>query len=334
MKFKKSLFDNNMTEKEYKDYIKTIDINKDTMEFILNSSKENIEQVINNKHIVFQKKVSIRLTPYSEIDENNNTMNAEVFINNERNFEITIYPKLIEELYFYARFAVSNKHIYKSINRSDENLSLLINSIVIFWLDFIFFHEYSHILLGHLDLDFIPNAKLLELNNRKDKKSISNKNLLLLRTIESEADSKAAELSFARFYLSKDLLYEKLNIECSSDEKVFTYIYTLSFLFEWFDDLEAGNNYKRTHPFAYERLLTCISFIVSLDSKTIINGVKIENVTNTSMEALLSYLIGKFKDKNKAINIIIDWFKSIPIIDKNLKNEINEKREKLEIKGY
>jgi len=331
MKYNKTLKEMNITEKEYKRLIKKFFISEEKVKSIHDSCKENVEQVINNEALIFTQKVNFEFISYSNIvDENKEKINADVFKNEKEIYEITIYPKLIRELYYHSRFVISSKNIYKSIERTDENINILIDSIIMFWLDFIFFHEYSHVLFDHLSLDFIPESRLFELNPRK-KSKLNNKDLSLMRTIESEADSKAAELAFARFYLSKNNLYEKLKIKATDEEKIFTYIYSLSLLFEWFNDMENKNNYKRTHPLAYERLFTCISFISYLEGKKITNKIQIKNISNITIFALLSYLIGKFNNKDEAINLLLKWFNSLSTHDKNRNEHINPNRSLLEL---
>ncbi|WP_375724254.1 hypothetical protein LXN10_01785 [Arcobacter sp. KX21116] len=263
----KTLKNTGITEFEYKEMIQKTKISEKKLNWIYQELDKNVKQIINGLNIKFIKELKIDfINPKNIRKEDKNIENACVIKVDINHYKIVIFPKLIDELFRHAHFVMSYSKIFKSLDRNHKDINVLTESILLYWLDFIFFHEYAHIIWGHLDFKVNENYQINEINNNNE---FSDDEIEIIRVLEAEADYYGSRFAFGRYNLSKTNLYEYFNAKCDEYEMIEDYILSINFLFEWFADKCKEVNETRLHPLPYERLSVILEGIMSTPDNNI-----------------------------------------------------------------
>ena len=143
----KTLKDVNLTENEYKTMISKVKVSEEKINEIFQKLYDYVQKVV--VKVPLEPSCKIELIHLSHIDEEDKSiLNAEVIKIDERDYQIIIYPKLIEELFRHAHFVMSYSKIFTKIPRTHKDIHALTETILLYWLVFIFSHEYCHIELS------------------------------------------------------------------------------------------------------------------------------------------------------------------------------------------
>lgn len=263
-----------ISEIEYKKILRNVHYPKEKAESLYDYINENAQFILSSMKDTYKEEININFINPKNITGNDRfILNASAGLKKNGEYLIVIYPKLINELYRHATFVTSYSKIFKSIERDQSSIHKIADTLLFIWADFIFFHEYSHIVLDHLNLSFVKATELHELDDNKIKsEQLDNLRLELFRTIEAEADSQAAKFAFGRFQLYKDNIYKQFDVKCNNDEKYYDYALAINFLFEWFDYKSHENMKKRIHPLPRERVHVFNHFIKRTAYKLKINS--------------------------------------------------------------
>ncbi len=173
--------------------------------------------------------------------------------------------------------------IFKSLTYANIVRKKMADYLLYMWLDFIFWHEYFHIMLGHCD--YVLSNELYEL----PEKPLNEHELNIKRTLEAESDAFAARLSFGRLHIYKSSLDSSIGEVYKPEELYYDYALSIFFLFGFFEALKTPED-KREHPLPAERSIIFLSFIPEM-------GKHIQ-LTVTEDE-LLSYLVTAFFEYEK-----------------------------------
>lgn len=316
-----------MTEKEYKENISKIVIPKKKLNSLYLEIERNILSVLES-NIKFNKKITIDFLSPLKVDEKDKyIMNACVFKVDMDSYKIVLFPKLIEELYKYAHFVASYGKIYKSINREHKEIEALRNSIFFNWIDFIFFHEYAHIIYGHLNFSLINNYRIDEIN---EEINLTKKEIDIIRVLEAEADYYGSRFAMVRYNLTKDNVYKFFNVQCDEYEMIYDYMFSLNFLFEWFEEKNNESSLK-LHPLPSERLTIINEAIMSTPDP----NIKHLNLFEYQLKCLKARVKHKLTLKNDIdsfIEIIKEGSDFIEFAKKIRAEYINPFRERYNIK--
>jgi len=329
MKFNEKLSTQGISEKEYIDYLRSINISTEKIKSLYSSIKDNIEQIIKNDLISFNQPINIKFLDYDEIHVDDfKIINAVACKKSENDFEILIFPGLVKELYMYARFVVSYGKIFKSIKRNNKNIEPLVDSVFFFWLDFVFFHEYFHIIMGHLDLDIVKSFKIHEIEKESELNEIKDLQKEIYIALEAEADGKAAEGSFIRFLLNRENLYNYFGVKCSDEEKIFDYLLLINFLFEWFMKQQIYNRTEALHPSSLERLCIVTHFIEKIEFDKHKSIEPINNIGILVAQAIILHQSGLSNDASKFADDFLAASRKIEYFGKILEENVWSVRKK------
>ncbi|WP_141048343.1 hypothetical protein [Aliarcobacter cryaerophilus] len=261
MNFNRTLKENNISEAEYIEFIRSVPINQKQINFIYEEIEKRAKSFFS---INYSDGFKIDFVSPSEINDIV-TINASVEKIQTNHFLIKIYPNLIKELIYHSRFVVSNSKIFTKIDRSNDNeLLVLIDYIVFLWLDFILLHELQHIILGHLNHDMLQNFKLIEVDEY-DMFDVSEKQKKIINAMEVEADYNAIKMCIKFFDTTKEKIYTHFNKQENEEILYHDYFHVMHYLYEWFDKYNKNN---LLYPSSKERIYMINEALISnLDFK-------------------------------------------------------------------
>lgn len=181
------------------------------------------------------------------------------------------------------------------------------------WIDFVFLHEWSHIVLGHLDYCEMNNQPFYELNIKERKKKFNNVYL------EINADDFATKVFSIRFAFGITTIAKATNINESKllEEMIMAMIY----LFDLFFQL-SGENKRGTHPSPHERMtIFVVSLAESLKRKNDIFPIQLTDFINLIQKCMIRFSVKNFEkyklDKTRMIQDIQELIKNYMIFLKD-----------------
>lgn len=286
------------------------DIQEDILDEIYKNIEININKFIKNQLIKYKKEIEIRYrNPWNVNYKYLHNAYAGKIIGSPNIYEIYICPLLIKNLYKFA-FYISNLEIFK-INKNEDK-QLFANHLLYFWLYFISLHEYSHIILGHIDYKKSTTG-ILEFI---DISCLSSDQLLESQAIEFEADSTAAILTFATILDLKKEINKNLKNKITNKELIFNHLLGLYFLFDFFDSSPKVKQKKIDHPLGTERVMFFNGSInFKVDELIKFLNISKEDFLLESGLSLISYLKYLEMTENEIVLNINLFLKKLEIFD-------------------
>ena len=188
-------------------------------------------------------------------------------------YEIQISADFIDRLYKYAEKISHEKlDFFFGTKELKQNQKEYFKDILFFtWINFIMFHEWSHIIAGHLDYKASKSSSenhdnSFWIDNYQESQNNDDviKNPELNRALELEADSKAS-LFILSYIINNMTLYNDILLREINVNNVWSHFYyILSILFNFLEDMRPKNSNSElssTHPSSLKRLVTMTMFI-------------------------------------------------------------------------
>lgn len=194
------------------------------------------------------------------VDDMNHKINALVKKTSDNTYDILILAGLVGELNNFSKQAISTyPNLFKHIDRQDQQKTTLASSYLLYlWLDFIFCHEWAHVLCGHLDFHNEVNEWYELANEEFSPKVISD---LTTQALEAEADSYATKFSLARFSTYWEALSKDLYPISSEHVALSDYIMAMLILFQSFEEIRIKSKKPiNTHPSPFNRAFIFLAF--------------------------------------------------------------------------
>lgn len=312
-----------MTLNEFLHKIETHPLSPETWQTIFDNAKANADQVLKQ----YQNRFSITyLKPDLCGYKDREKINAHAKKVSHLNYEISVYPQMVEALRRYSWLVASYKDIFKSLGVTNKIRTKMADTLMYMWLDFIFWHEFFHITLGHLEL-LVPNTTLFEFGSNT--KELSEDDLWFFRTLEGEADAYAARMTFTRFNGYKHSLNKLVCPDYAERDMYFDFFLGLNFFFGLFETLRNKACTQRTHPLPAERNFIVQSFLPEVDN-TVLKNV---SLSKDDMAQLVAYAFIEHEsfmgEKESDIAMRLKTSMEFSIIADKYRKEINKKRKKL-----
>lgn len=291
-----------------------------------NIAKQYFNADINN---LYKKNISIEF----KLAKYEGRLKAFSRIINEESYEVTLSRGMLVNLMNIATKYAEDEKFIELVNPLKNKVFEIRNFLFYFYVDLIICHEWAHIFCGHLKL---PNI------NQHDFSEVFESGHSLEKTMELEADSKAATLILARLAnnhikLNKTI-YGSLPVANYESKKSWEItVYAILSLFYYYENKLSDKN--KTHPKPSFRAFTSLIFITGeLADKPNIRS-KLPYISNDKNE-IYSYFANlavnfhtnyKNVDLESVITKQIEAFKYCSEIGKNIeKTDLNKYRE---IKG-
>ncbi|WP_323659396.1 hypothetical protein [Aliarcobacter butzleri] len=253
--FNKTLYENGISEDKYIEYIRSVPIKEEKINFIYKEIEKRASSIFS---IEYSNELKIDFIDPSKISDLV-TINASVEKIGTNHFSIKIYPNLIKELIYHSRFVASYSKIFTKIDRNNYcELEVLMDYIVFIWLDFILLHEFQHIMLGHLNHNMLQNFKLNEVHD--DMPDFSEEQIKIIKAMEVEADYNAIKGNFKFFDHTKENIYKCFNKKEKEEILYYDYFQVLHYLYEWFDKYNENNLF---YPSPKERIYMINEALIS-----------------------------------------------------------------------
>ena len=290
-----------------------MDIPFETLESIYDNVELNINKLIKNESIKYKKKVKINYrNPWSVNNKYIRNAYAGKINGYDNLYEIYICPLLIQDLFKFAFFIAGYKHF--KISNEESEKQIFAHHLMYLWLYFISLHEYSHIILGHVDYDETSQT----IYEYIDITSLTSDKLIESQAMELEADSTASLLFFGSLLSVKNNINKDFKNKISDKDIIFNYLLGLNFLFHFFDMRPKDKTKPQTHPLGTERALFFNGSILN-KAKDFSNKLNLdeEEFSLINSLALIQYLnyIGL---TNKEIpNKLVEFVKKMEIFDTN-----------------
>jgi len=312
-----------MALNEFLHKIETHPLSPEAWQTIFNNTKANADQVLKQYH----DRLSINfIKPDLCENKDREKVNAHAKKISHLNYEISVYPKMIEALRRYSWLVASYKDIFKSLPETNEIRTKMADNLMYMWLDFIFWHEFFHITLGHLEL-LEPHTTLFEFT--LNAKELSEDELWFFRTLEGEADAYASRMTFTRFNGYKHSLNKLVCPDYSERDMCCDFFLGLNFFFGLFETLRNKECIQRTHPLPAERNFIVQSFLPEVDNAIL----KKISLNKDELAQLVSHAFIKHESfmGEKEEDIVMRLKKSMEfsIIADKYRKEINRRRKML-----
>lgn len=208
-------------------------------------------------------------------------------------YEIQISAEFIDRLYKYAEKISREKlDFFFGTKELMQIQKEYFRDILFFtWINFIMFHEWSHIIAGHLDYKASkPGSKnhsnsfwIDDYQETKNNDDVI-EDLELNQALELEADSKAS-LFILSYIINNMTLYNDILLREVNVNNIWAHFYyILSILFNFLEDMRPKNSnseFDSTHPSPMRRLVTMTMFIIGeLDEREMLNKFRPVNENN------------------------------------------------------
>ena len=194
------------------------------------------------------------------VDDMDHGINACVCKTDHNTYDIRVFAGLVDALENFSQCAISSyPSLFQSIDRQDQERANIAQSYLLYlWLDFVFCHEWAHVLCGHVDFKS-GVYEWYEIENEEfSAKGIEDQ---ICQCLEAEADSYAAKFSLARFSTYWDGLSKKIYPNLDGRVALRDYVMSMLLLFRFFEELRVGAKMPRnTHPTPFNRAFIFLTF--------------------------------------------------------------------------
>jgi len=229
----------------------------ETWKDIFKNVQENVSVYIDNEEI--NKKYKNDTSIVFKIDDLSDKVNASAIIINEFCYEIRIGRRLIQLLREYS-WKVIDQHPapFQHVKRDKDNQEELHNAadaLLYFWIDYILFHEWSHIILGHCDHIASKNESLFEEFQYEENNADTNNDRDIERiSMEYEADKFGSRFAIGRLSVIwekwADSFYGKRDVSLV----LVDYLLSFHYLFDLLENTANENKARKTHPDPMDRV--------------------------------------------------------------------------------
>ena len=232
----------------------------ETWNVILKNLNEQKDDFFNEDKLNKQltSKIKINAFLFQNIEDDPNA-SVEMVADNE--YDIIIGKKLITLLLQQAYKIVDNGYIFSDIKVDTDLRDLIAQNYFYIWINFIYLHEFSHIVRSHLN----SNTKKFRFG---DDYSESKKNIFY----EIDADRFAMMMTTRRFSSLVNNIKKVLN---RNDEEIIeNYLMSIAYIFDLFYLIEGENISTNSHPSPFQRIY-CV-FTAFCEAIKIENSFSIE----------------------------------------------------------
>lgn len=234
-------------------------------------------------------------------------INACAMIINEEKYKIIFTRRLIQILSHFSRKILDYDIIFKHLKRTEENREKLMglsDTAFYIWVQFIFYHEWSHIVRGHLATNNRKYKidKWFELSNDNVKNKIK---IVDIRALEADADRWGSSFMIGNYSIVFNDIYKMFYTDIPKEDALYDYILMLIFLFDLFDILEGKSRVEKDeasfeHPEPEFRALLCITTLIDNNTIELFSNISKESKLKIVQKASLSYFL-KFRNYNETV---------------------------------
>lgn len=303
-----------MTKEELENILK-LEIQEETLDEIYSQLNNMVNEY---KKISYNKKIEIiyrdRISAHTEEKYLNNACARNI---GDNKYEIYICPLLIKDLYRFACLIAGYKGF--KLDSSNKIRNILIKQLIYYWLYFIIFHEYIHIIRGHVDYNIISRKNESTIYEFIDLKCLSKEDLIISQGMEFQADEGATLLLFKNFLTEKSSIKNQYNINYTDNDLIFDYFLGMNFLFFFFD--ARSKNISSSHPLAKERVIFFNDSIMryfkemgKINADAYLEYIKYTNKKEIEVENIMKSFVQKMESfEKKNIEKLFEPYKFIPI---------------------
>lgn len=282
------LCNSNWDEKQWEKVYKNIYINA---EKVLNYG---VNELFKNPNVNIDFKIDTEEEYFKE-DE----INAFAEIHDEENYIIVLSKKLIQLLSHFSRKIIDYEFIFSHIKRVEENRQILMelaDFAFYIWIQSIFYHEFAHIVRGHLATNYrkykiktwyeVINDDI----NKKLKKDY-------IRSLEADADKWGSTFMIGNAYLILEEMFKKYYKNQKEEDYLYDYILTIVLMYDLFERLEHGarkefneSDFDHPHP-EYRALISLLVIAEENLQNKVFTSINSQEKMSISMRAIQTYFL-------------------------------------------
>jgi hypothetical protein len=175
-------------------------------------------------------------------------------------YRIRICAGLAAYLRESAIETIESGWVFKDQSSSDPVLrSRLIDYLMYIWLDFVCFHEWSHVICGHQSVGS-SGEQWSEFEVQRDAKGKLPPEVN--QRLEAEADAYAAKFTLARFSTIWQGLAQEIYAKAVPEMVLRDYLMSVLLLFRAFEKIDRKDCAERSHPEPIDRAFVVHSFMM------------------------------------------------------------------------
>lgn len=267
------LHNENMSVENWNDIL--IDINQNINQIIKNEYADKYSKCKININIILNKKIL-------------NDPNAHIYKIDNDNYEIIIGKKLLILTYYYSHKIINHGLLFEKVERTKKNekkLYKIAKIIFYFWIEFIYLHEWAHIVSGHLSFN---DSKC----TYYEFKSIENNKDSIL--FEIDADVLATKVLMLSFLNSFKIL--KKEIQENNITLIENFYMMMLYLFDLVFRIN-GKNIRDSHPSSVDRMISLLTIFTEMliDKENLLKIPK-EEIKKIGIQSIFKFTIKYLKD--------------------------------------
>lgn len=184
------------------------------------------------------------------VDQLEHAKNARATKKSEDSYEIIFDAGLVAWLFELSETMIDDcELIFYSIERNADNTKNAARILFEIWMNFIIFHEWSHIICGHLNFSKTKSIWLEMAQSGKQSKLLDNEQVICL---EAEADAFATKFLAMLHNFSWRILSQDIYGEFRANSITYDVVLAVALLFESFETLAVTG--AHTHPTVTQRM--------------------------------------------------------------------------------
>lgn len=219
--------------------------------------QELFDEIVRNTHSVlaspramstfYNPDIAVQIS----VDVFDISKNARATKISENEYEIILNVGLVAWLFETSQELVDDcSLIFFDIDRNQDNVERVAKVLFKLWVDFIIFHEWSHIICGHLEFSKTKSIWLEIPQDISSRLSVDNEQAIC---IEAEADAFASKFIAMQHAFSWKILSMQVYDSCRIRSITYDVVMAITLLFEAFDSLHFESN-EMSHPSVSQRM--------------------------------------------------------------------------------
>ena len=273
---------------QWNDIYKNIYINTDK---VLNYG---IKELCKNPNLTINFKIDTE-EKYFKKDE----INAFAKICDEENYSIVLSKKLIQLLSHFSRKIIDYEFIFSHIKRVEENRQILMelaDFAFYIWIQSIFFHEFAHIVRGHLATNYRKSRikTWYEISNYEVNKKLKKE---YIKSLEADADKWGSTFMLGNAYLILEEMFKKHYKNQNEEDYLYDYILTIVLMYDLFERLEHKvreefneSDFDHPHP-EYRALISLLILGEDHLQNKVFTSIDSQKKMSIVMKAIQTYFL-------------------------------------------
>lgn len=319
-----ALYNSNWDKQQWDDVYKNIYINADK---VLNYG---IKELFKNPKISIDFKIDTEEKYFKK-----NEINAFAKIYDEENYIIVISKKLIQILSHFSRKIIDYEFIFPHIKRVEENRHILMelaDFAFYIWIQSIFYHEFAHIVRGHLATNYRKHKikTWYEVSNDEVNKKLKKD---YIKSLEADADKWGSTFMIGNAYLILDEMFKKYYKNQKEEDYLYDYILAIVLMYDLFERLEHNvreefkeNDFDHPHP-EYRALISLLVLVEDNLQNKVFISINDKEKMAIAIKAIQTYFL-EFREFSNALYLdrMSGWLSFVDNTRKILeKYKINKK---------